>query len=67
MHLPDTLKIRTVQSELHRRRWYWASEESFLENMVSEKVPKYLWGYGLVHRAVILSGIPCGKTGWAGI
>ena len=42
-------------------------KKSFPKNMVSNKVPKHLWGYGLVHQAGILSRIVRGKIERAAI
>ena len=37
------------------------------KNMVSNRVPKRLWGYGLVYQDSILNRISRGKTGQTGI
>ena len=42
-------------------------KKRFHQNMVSKKVPKRLWDYGLLHQARILSSIGCGKTGHTGV
>ena len=42
-------------------------KKRFRPKMVSKKVPKCLWEYGLVHQAGILSRTACGKTERTGI
>ena len=41
-------------------------KKHFWQKMVSNKVPKLLWYYGLAHKADILSNIAHGKTGQNG-
>ena len=43
------------------------TKKRFWQKMVSKKVPKRIWDYGLVNQAGILSRIDCGKAVQTGI